>query len=518
MRSTFHGMEVMKRSLFTHQTSLQTVGHNISNANTKGYSRQRVNHVSMFPLEYPSLMRSNLQGQMGQGVEFDSIKRIRESFIDAQYIKEQRDYGTWSIRNDTLNKVESIMNEPSDTGIRRMLEKFWNSWQDLSKDPENLSARAVVRETAIATADSFNHVYRQLNDLEIDVLTNVEVKVRQINTYSAQLSVLNEQVFRMELLGHNANDLRDKRDLIIDDLAKIANITVVEEEDGYLVNLAGIELVNGNAVVETIDSTILRDAYNNEELTGGETNGMFHSIDKCTGYYKTQLNSMIVSLVEGEFQITLPKGTVIPGDASIDAGPGTLAEDTVVTIKGINELHQLGYQMTGDLKTGEPLFVIKPGATEMSAESITVNPNIVSSLSALAASSRTYLDGSGTERVVVGNGMNALLISNIRHSNIKFADGIDESLVVAGTYDDFFRSLIGGLGVQAQEEKRQETNQRFLVESVDSKRQSISGVSMDEEMADMVKFQHAYNAAARQMTTFDEMLDKIINGMGTVGR
>jgi flagellar hook-associated protein 1 FlgK len=174
--------------------------------------------------------------------------------------------------------------------------------------------------------------------------------------------------------------------------------------------------------------------------------------------------------------------------------------------------------MTGDLKTGEPLFVIKSGATEMSAESITVNPNIVSSLSALAASNRTYLDGSGTERVVVGNGMNALLISNIRHSNIKFVDGVDESLVVAGTYDDFFRSLIGGLGVQAQEAKRQETNQRFLVESVDSKRQSISGVSMDEEMADMVKFQHAYNAAARQMTTFDEMLDKIINGMGTVGR
>jgi flagellar hook-associated protein 1 FlgK len=357
-----------------------------------------------------------------------------------------------------------------------------------------------------------------MNDLEVDVKTNLEVKVRQINTYSAQLSVLNEQVFRMELLGHNANDLRDKRDLIIDDLAKIANITVVEEDDGYLVNLAGIELVNGNAVVETIDSTILRDAYDNGELTGGETHGMFHSIDKYTGYYKTQLNSMIVSLVEGEFQITLPKGTVIPGDASIDAGPGTLAEDTVVTIKGINELHQLGYQMTGDLKTGEPLFVIKPGATEMSAESITVNPNIVSSLSALAASSRTYLDGSGTERVVVGNGMNALLISNIRHSKITFADGVDESLVVAGTYDDFFRSLIGGLGVQAQEAKRQETNQRFLVESVDSKRQSISGVSMDEEMADMVKFQHAYNAAARQMTTFDEMLDKIINGMGTVGR
>ncbi len=518
MRSTFHGIEVMKRSMFTHQTSLQTVGHNISNANTKGYSRQRVNHTSMFPLEYPSLMRSNLPGQMGQGVEFDSIKRIREAFLDAQYIKEQRDYGTWSIRNDTLNKVEAIMNEPSDTGIRRVLEKFWNSWQDLSKDSENLSARAVVRETAIATADAFNHVYRQLDDLEIDVRTSVEVKVRQINTYASQLSVLNEQVFRMELLGHNANDLRDKRDLIIDDLSKIMNISVVEEDDGYLVSLGDTALVDGNEVKTFVDSSLLQQAYDDGQLTGGEVNGMFYSIDRYTSYYKTQLNSMIVSLVEGEFKVTLPKGTVIPESAEIDAPPGLLEEDLVVTVKGINQMHQLGYQLGDPLTVGEPLFVIKPGGTQMSAETITLNPNIVSNLSALASSNRTYKDSDGDEHVVVGNGMNALLISNIRNSKIKFMDGTDQSLVVAGTYDDFFRSLIGGLGVQAQEAKRQETNQRFLVESVDSKRQSISGVSMDEEMADMVKFQHAYNAAARQLTTFDEMLDKMINGMGTVGR
>jgi flagellar hook-associated protein 1 FlgK len=162
--------------------------------------------------------------------------------------------------------------------------------------------------------------------------------------------------------------------------------------------------------------------------------------------------------------------------------------------------------------------VLKEGATEMTAASITVNPNIIADLEAIAASTRTYVDGNGVERTAIGNGLNALNIATMRQSKIEFAQSVDSSLTVTGTYDDFFRSLIGGLGVQAQEAVRQENNQKLLVDQVDSRRQSISGVSMDEEMADMVKFQHAYNAAARALTTYDEMLERIINGMGQVGR
>jgi flagellar hook-associated protein 1 FlgK len=518
MRSTFHGIEVMKRSLFTHQTSLQTVGHNISNANTKGYSRQRVNHVSMFPLEYPSLQRSNLPGQMGQGVEFDSIKRVREQFLDAQFIKEQREYGAWTIRNDTLEKIESIMNEPSDSGIRRVLEKFWNSWQDLSKDPENLSARAVVRETAVAMADSFNLVSRQLNDLESDINTNIEVKVREVNTILGQLANLNEQIFRMELIDQNANDMRDKRDLLIDDLSKIINISVVEDEDGYTVSMGATELVNGNEVIQTVSSESLADAYENGDLRSGEVYGMFYSNQNYTGYYRSQLDAMILSLVQGEFQMTLPKGTVVPPDAGVDAGPGELTEDTIVTIQGINQLHRLGYQLTNPLASGEDLFITNDGSDEINAGNIRVNPSVIANLGAIAASSRTYINSLGEEKVVIGNGVNALHIANIRNARIQFLGGADQSLTLSGNFDDFFRTLVGALGVQAQEAERQELNQKFLVDQVDARRQSVSGVSMDEEMADMIKFQHAYNAAARHMTTYDEMLDKIINGMGQVGR
>lgn len=518
MRSTFHGLEMMKRSLFTHQTSLQTVGHNISNANTKGYSRQRVNHVSMFALDYTSLQRLNHPGQLGQGVEFDSIKRVREQFLDAQFIKEQREYGSWQQRNDALKKVESVMNEPSETGIRSVLEKFWNSWQDLSKDPENLSARAVVRETAIATADSFNHVARQLSELETDITTNIGMKVREINTHLDQLAVLNEQVFRMELLGQNANDLRDKRDLLVDNLAKIANIAVVEEEDGYTITMGGIELVNGNEVTTTFTVESLKEAYDEGELAGGEAYGMFYSIDKYIGYYKTQLDAMIQSLVQGEFQVTLPKGTVVPDNADISASPGVLAEDTVVTVKGINGLHQLGYELTEPVTSGKPFFVTKDGSDTFTAGNLALNPEIIGNLGAIAASSRTYTNAGGDQKPVVGNGNNALLIAGIRKSRIQFLGGADQSLTISGNFDDFFRTLIGALGVQAQESQRQELNQKFLTDQLDARRQAVSGVSMDEEMADMVKFQHAYNAAARHMTTFDEMLDKIINGMGQVGR
>jgi flagellar hook-associated protein 1 FlgK len=214
----------------------------------------------------------------------------------------------------------------------------------------------------------------------------------------------------------------------------------------------------------------------------------------------------------------LPKGTVIPAGVNVGVAAGPLENDTVVTIQGINELHRLGYTISEPLSSGLPFFVSKETGEDIDAGNIALNPAIVANLGAIAASSRTYDSATGEEKVVLGNGLNALNIANIRNVRIEFLGGVDQSLLITGNFDDFFRTLIGALGVQAQESERQELNQKFLVDQVDSRRQSVSGVSMDEEMADMVKFQHAYNAAARHMTTYDEMLDKIINGMGQVGR
>jgi flagellar hook-associated protein 1 len=527
MRSSFTGIEMAKRSLFTQQAALQTTGHNIANANTRGYTRQVVNMVAAKPLEAAGMMRSTVPGQMGQSVEFDHIDRIRQKFLDDQFQNENKNLGDWQIRKDTLDKLEAIVAEPSDTGIRQVIEGFWNSWQELSKSPENLTARVLVKERALALTDAFNHTGKQLEDLSKDLTENVEVKVKQSNSYAGQIAKLNNEIFRVEGLGDNANDLRDQRDLLVDDLSKIINVSVTEDSNGYNVKMGNIELVNGKDVSSTLTSAIFNTSFADGNLNSGEVHGMIQSRDVNVANFKFQLDSMMNVIATGNIKTTLPKGSVIPEGTTLGGvvysnanGNRTLTSDLEVNVQGINGLHALGYSGIGGIvKSGVPFFTLKPGNTEFNSNSVTINQDILDNVANISTSTRTFIDTDGVEKVVKGNNDMALLVAGVRNQKVNFdPSSTGKPILTDGTFDEFYRSMVGELGVQSQEATRQATNQKVLVDQVDSNRQSVSGVSLDEEMANMIKFQHAYNAAARSLTTFDEMLDKVINSMGTVGR
>jgi flagellar hook-associated protein 1 FlgK len=526
MRSTFTGLETSKRSLFVQQAALQTTGHNIANANTQGYSRQVVNMVASAPLEAVGLMRSAVPGQMGQGVEFDHINRIRDGFLDTQFYNENKSLGEWTTRKDTLEKLEAIVNEPSDTGIRQVIEGFWNAWQDVSKEPDNLTARAALKEKALALTDAFNHTGKQLDELSKNLTDNINVKVNESNTLLGQVASLNNQIFKVEGLGNDANDLRDQRDLLIDNLSKIVNINVTESSGGYTVRSGSIELVNGNSVTSTLTNESVIQSVGSKDITSGEIYGMAVSRDQYLASYKFQFDSMIKALVQGKVTLTMPKGAVIPQGTTLNGllytgtiEQRTLASDTKVTVQGINGVHQLGYSLEDPPQSGIPFFTLKDGATEFSANSITVNPDIVKKVATIVASSRVFTDTDGSVKVVRGNNDIALGLASFSNQKFDFDPSANGTpLLTSGTFDEFLRAVVGQLGVQSQEAIRQETNQQVLVDQVDSRRQSVSGVSLDEEMANMIKYQQSYNAAARALTTFDEMLDKVINSMGLVGR
>lgn len=532
MRSTFTNIEIARRALLVNQYALQTTGHNVANANTPGYSRQVVNMAAAPPIEAPGFTKSTLLGQYGMGVEVTSVKRIREHFLDDQFRNENKYLGEWSVRRDTLEKLEAVFNEPSDTGIRHVIENFWNAWQNVSNEKGSMEARAALIEQTLAMTDTFNHVARQINDLEADIEQNITVKATEINTYLEQIAALNDDIRRVEGFGDHANDLRDQRDLLVDKLSKIVNVTVTEMPNGYTISMGNIELVNGPNVQMPVDAAALQAAYESGDLNSGEVYGMFYSLNHYVKDYRTQLDAMVRALVEGEFTVTLPKGTVIPDGMVLNgvtyseaAGNRVLTDDLTITVKGINGLHQLGYTYadpdpnTGLVPNGLPFFTIKPGYTELTAESITLNPDIARDPKQVAASGRTYRDENGNEKVVQGNSDIALLIAGTRNRQVAYEviDGV-APVLSQGSLDEFFRSIVSKLGVQTQEAKRQVDNQEVLVTQVDSRRQSVSGVSIDEEMVNMIKFQHAYNAAARSLTTVDEILDKLINGTGVVGR
>ncbi|TFE29099.1 flagellar hook-associated protein FlgK [Cohnella luojiensis] len=519
MRSTFHGIETARRSLFTQQAALQTTGHNVANANTAGYSRQTVNMIASKPMEAVGMSRSTAKGQLGTGVEFNSITRIREKFLDTQFRNENKTYGSWSIQADTLQKLETIVNEPSDTGLRAVMDNFWKSWHDLSENPEDITARKLVRETAKAVTDAFNQTGRQLDELSADITENIGVKANQINTSLETISNLNLQIRRIEGLGDSANDLRDQRDLLMDEISKVINVTSVETADGgFQVSMGGTVLVADNAFTPvTVEG--LQASAEAGDLNGGEVYGMIVSRDQFVTNYQQQLNTLVNGLANGDIKVTIPAGSVLPEGTTLDGvtytgASRTLASDLTATVKGLNGLHKLGYTMMDPPKAGGAFFASKDGGP-ITAGNITLSTDILADAGNIASSMRT----AGTpEEVVKGNKDLAMLIAQFSEMKIDYSSVSTGAATAIGTVNDFFRSVVGQLGVETDEANRQEGNSKIVVDQVDSRRQSVSGVSLDEEMSNMIKYQHAYNAAARFMTTIDETLDKIINGMGTVGR
>ncbi|GAF10687.1 flagellar hook-associated protein FlgK [Paenibacillus pini JCM 16418] len=355
MTSTFHSIETAKRSLFTQTAALNTTGHNISNANTEGYTRQVVKMQASIPIEAYGLNRSNAPGQLGTGVEYQSIKRIRESYLDTQYRNENNANGSWGIKSDTLNKLEGIFNEPSNTGISKVLNNFWNSWSNLSKDPESASARKVVKENAAALTDAMNYMSGQLNQLSQDLTANVGVKASEVQNYLTSIADLNGSITRIEGLGDHANDLRDQRDLLTDKLSRIINVNVQETDQGYTIMMGNQTLVEGSEVQVDVDGStaddkgnFLENAYTSGNLKGGEVYGVIASREVYVKDYQKQLDDMANTLATGDIQITLPKGSILPEGVSINGVNGrVIDQDTVVTVKGLNGLHQLGYTLMG---------------------------------------------------------------------------------------------------------------------------------------------------------------------------
>ncbi|MGG3453245.1 flagellar hook-associated protein FlgK [Paenibacillus rhizolycopersici] len=520
MPSTFHGIETAKRSLFTQMAGMNTTGHNIANASTPGYSRQVVGMVASSPLEMPGLFKSVAPGQLGTGVEVSYIKRIRDQFLDEQYWNANRSLGDWEIQAETLAKLETIFNEPSDSGLTTVIDNFWKSWSEFSKDPENVTSRKIVRENALALADAFNETSKKLTDMQEDLTRSLNVNAEHINTLTSQVAQLNYEIMRIEGMKDNANDLRDQRDLLIDELSKLGNVTVNEEENGYRVTFGGLELVNGSDFVATTGAA-LEAAYAGNTLNSGTMFGIVKSRDNLVKDYLDQLNEMANTIANGDVTITIPAGSVLPEGTALNGvtysgASRTLTVDTTVTVQGINGLHKLGYLFTTPAQTAGEFFSSSDGGA-ITAASFSVNTAIAQDPNKIASSLRVEIGASG-DTVVKGNNTLALLMSQLKDLPFTFQPIASNNGITQGTVDDYYRAMMGQLGVQSREALRQQENNQLLVEQVDSRRQSVSGVSLDEEMSNLIKLQHAYGAASRFMTTMDQNLDKVINSMGIVGR
>jgi len=518
MSSTFFGLEIARKALTAQQSGLYTTGHNIANANTPGYTRQRVNFEQEMPYPSPARNRPQIPGQFGTGVSMDSVQRVRDGFLDVQYRHESNKLGYWGTRADALEKMEEIMNEPSESGLAITLDRFWQSLQDLALNPTNAGARAVVRERGVAVAETFNYLSNSLTDIQQDIKSEVELNIKEVNSLLNQINNVNKQIGEIEPHGYLPNDLYDERDRLLDQLSSLVNIRVTPVLSGGNAK----EIAEGKVKVELIDDQgrSLGTIVDGEKLKVNEltvkydgTNGLVNEIAIGTKDINitdfTSSGKLLGNIHSYGYTYTTASGTVVKEGLFPEMlhKLDSLAYDFA---KEFNNVHQLGYSIE-DINSGSHTpedFFAYSGSTPPTdsdktgaAAQLKVSDIILSNYDHIAASKTGNM----------GDGSNASDLADVKNKTFT----IDGTFT---TVQNYYESLIGGMAVDAQEANRLSGNSETLKDAVDKRRQSISSVSLDEEMTNMIQFQHAYNAAARLITLQDEMLDRIINNMGLVGR
>lgn len=452
------------------QLALDTTNHNIANANTPGYSRQRVDLSASEAYTKPSMWRIPQPIQIGTGVNIDGLERVRDIFVDRQVRASSADLGNAEATVKYYDRIEALINEPSSSEFSSQLASFWNAWNDLSLDPSDLSARAVVLEAGAAIADTMNRTNTQLTQLRADVAADIGYVVPEINRLAQGIVDLNREISKVEAVGQTPNDLLDRRDLMIDELARLTGATASYQADGTVdIELDGRLLVDG----------LTFDALQTQAAGGGNIDIVWSSDSAVITMPTSQLGALQTM-----------NNTTIP-DILTDFN-----DFFTELTNGVNAIHQNGYGLTDPAgpPPGRDFFVVSGG-------SYGINPVLEAD---------PELVGAAQAPGVPGDNSNALAIANL--ASTKTTNG------GTTTYSEHYTLIVTDIGAAAQRQINNIQTHQSLVNYYENQRHSISGVSLDEEVANLVKFQHAYNAAARALTAADEALDTIINRMGLVGR
>ncbi|MEN3185718.1 MAG: flagellar hook-associated protein FlgK [Atribacterota bacterium] len=463
MSSEFYGLEIAKKTLQAQQLAMNISGHNIANSNTVGYTRQvpkfvqqTSSPIGLFTLPYIKNISS--------GVVLEEVQRVRDRYLDLQIRQESRREAYWRTMGEGLGQIELIFGDPSESGLSNIFDGFWNTWQELAAAPESSAARVLVSETANLLAKAFNDTYGRLEKQQLQVNEEIAIKVAEVNNYLQQIYDLNHQIVRLGAGGGNTNDYRDQLDVLVDKLSKVLSVQVKDNDNGtYTLILQGQILANSETRSE-----------------------LFLGTDPVTGFYTVGLGASGETLnllyQNGEL-----KALFDLRDGSLEEYKGYLNQLAMDLMDAVNGLHQTGYTLEEPPVQGSTFFV-GSGASNMA-----VNPDILVDERKIAASSTG----------AVGDGKVALAIAELRGE--KIIDG------ASATPDDYYRGFMSRLGTQKSEVNRLVSNQKLLVEELEARKESVSGVSLDEEMTNLIKYQHTYEAASFLVNTIDGMLETLIS-------
>ena len=569
MQSTFSGLNTMVNGIYTQRLGLNTVGHNISNSNTEGYSRQTAHAAATPSSEVYTLAGAS---QVGNGSTVTSVIRARDIYADRQYWKENSTDGYYNGKADNYAKIESIFNDSDNSGVQNAMEKFYQAWQDCSTTASSDTSRQNVINAGQNFAQSLQIAAKQTKEQIDSLYDDISLSVVKMNRLMGQVVELNKNISGIEATGAHANDLRDQRDLIVDQLTSMTDITVYESANGmYTLVSNRTTLVNGitkvdlemsapknNTTYSLSDYDIMIKQTGTVYTPGnGELKAQFEAVAEDKGYIDQVANMAAFMFTTMNDQHKAGYGI----DGSKDKPFGNAnAKDNATT--GLNFYGESDKIFEWDAQNGKlDVYNKKADGTKDNAskeslsgmqilEVLTVNSELTATdghkklatrsgerdtdgkLLYQAAAGGTTTDVTQAKKDAKGNplpvdvngtgdGSNAVWVAALlnceRDKTSPEVNGTDR-LIGNGSLYSYYNTSMTTMGSDASNMNGRVKFQSGVMYQVENLRSSTNGVNWDEELSNMITFQQGYSACSRCLSAMDECLDKLINGTGTVGR
>lgn len=459
MPGTFFGVEIARRGINVHRAAMDVTGHNMANANTPGYSRQAAVIQASDPWTIPNLATSLQPGQLGTGAQVEQVRRIRDYYLDVQYRQAGSYEGYWQQKLDFSQRIETVFPEPDGQGIQAGLLDFFNDWQDLNNDPQNSGVKAAVKESGDELAATIRQTYSQLVGIGESITGAINDQVDQANKLLTEIADVSNGIIFTIKNGAQPNDLLDQRDQLLDQLAALGPIKVDVQDSGMIT----VNFINST-------TTVLQD----------------------DGSGKVAASTLGLSTVAGENHLTVDGVDVINLTGLADYYTGAPEGAGMGAILG-NESARLGNK---DLL--EQLDNL--------AVAIIDNINNKSGL--------TFFTGAGAADIALDSGVkdncdsiigeNALTVAQLQSTPVTIG-------TATATFENYYQGMVAQVGANVEKADRMLDNQQAISQQIDALRQSVSGVSLDEELTMVIQINYGYQASARMLSMQDEMLDYLIN-------
>lgn len=556
----FDALGIGMRGLNAAQTSIDVTGQNISNANTEGYSRKVVDQSA-------GVVNNEVFGQIGQGVDVTSISRVRDEFLDRQIWESNGDVGETTELDTAYTRLENILKEPTENGLAAQMNKFWSSFQDLANNPANASAREAVKASANVMTDAFHSVYKQIEDYGLSMNNPLIEKAKSVNDLTGQIYLLNEKVAGVEAHpGEKANDTRDQRDLLVRKLAGLVDVQTVEDKNGRVMITSGGNLLVGASEALKITTygvdtqlsdgtktTELRlrfeDSKKNYEPRGGSLKGIMDARSTVLTGYKEKLNALAKALVTGVndahtagYTRNQATGVYFFDPNKLKAGDLTLSD--AVSADSANIAAAAGGKIQDVTTLAVPGGVPAAGSPTLDLKTAFANPNYQNltqgGVKVTLGSGAVLEEGPGKDYLVDYEKGTITFINYARYAagapvNVKFAynttgypgDGNGENAAniakvrlastMAGgangftqSISDYYAGVIGKLGIEKNQNSSRKDTKTFLIDQMQTEQASVSGVSLDEEMTNMIKYENSYKASAKYIQTISAMMEVLM--------